>query len=161
MPAPLTAGDRAPGFALPNQNGQDVALADFAGSQNVLLVFYPFAFSGICAGELSEIRDDLGRFESDDVQVLCISCDPVYSQRAWADAQGYFFPLLSDFWPHGAVSTAYGIFDADRGMAIRGTFLIDRDGVVRWTLINGPGQRRDFAGYHEALAEASATAVKS
>lgn len=161
MPAPLTVGERAPDFVLRDQNGQDVALADYAGTKHVLLVFYPFAFSGICAGELSEIRDDLGRFESDEVQVLCLSCDPVYSQRAWADAQGYFFPLLSDFWPHGAVSTAYGVFDKEHGMAVRGTFLIDPDGVVRWALVNEPGERRDFAGYHQALAEASAAAAKS
>ncbi|MEI2777761.1 MAG: peroxiredoxin [Tetrasphaera sp.] len=151
-PVPLAVGDRAPDFTLTDQNGADVSLAAFSGAKNVLLVFYPFAFSGICTGELGAIRDDLGAYESDTVQVLAISCDPMFSLRAYADREGYFFPLLADFWPHGAAATAYGVFDVKRGMAIRGTFLIDRQGVIAWTQVNGPGQARDFAGYRETLA---------
>lgn len=150
--APLAVGDTAPQFMLTDQNGAGVGLADFAGVKNVLLVFYPFAFSGICTGELGAIRDDLGAYESETVQVLAISCDPVFALRAWADKEGYFFPLLSDFWPHGAAAAAYGVFDDERGMPIRGTFLIDRSGEIAWTQINGPGQARDFAGYRESLA---------
>lgn len=145
-------GDSAPDFTLKDQNGNDVSLGSFRGEKSVVLVFYPFAFSGICTGELCEIRDDLGRFVSDDVQVLAISCDPMFSLRAWADKEGYFFPLLSDFWPHGAVARDYGVFKEDAGFAIRGTFLIDREGVVRWSLVNQPGEARDFSGYHETLA---------
>ncbi|MEP7368544.1 MAG: redoxin domain-containing protein, partial [Dermatophilaceae bacterium] len=104
-------------------------------------------------GELCEIRDDLGAFSSDEVQVLAVSCDHMFTQRAWSVAQGYFFPVLSDFWPHGATAQAYGVLQASSGAARRGTFLIDRDGVVRWTLVNGTSERRDFSGYHAALRE--------
>jgi len=93
---------------------------------------------------ISEIRDHLERFVSDDLQVVCVSCDPMFSLRAWADAQGYFFPLLSDYWPHGEVTRAFGVLNEATGAPIRGTFLIGRDGVVHWTLVNGPGERRDF-----------------
>ena len=98
-------GDQAPDFTLKDQNGRDVSLSGFRGDKAVVVVFFPFAFSGICTGELCEIRDDLGGFVSDDVQVLTVSCDHMFTQRAYADAQGYFFPLLSDFWPHGAVAS--------------------------------------------------------
>jgi peroxiredoxin (alkyl hydroperoxide reductase subunit C) len=150
--SPLAVGEQAPDFTLKDQNGQDTTLSAFGGDKNVVIVFYPFAFSGICTGELCEIRDDLGAFVGDDVQVLAISCDHMFSQRAWADKEGYFFPLLSDFWPHGAVARSFGVFDDRAGAAVRGTFLVDTAGVVRWTLVNGIGQRRDFAGYREALA---------
>ena len=154
---PLGVGDVAPGFALRNQYGETVSLADFRGEKHVVLVFFPFAFSGICTGEFREIREHLEDFEADDVQVLGISCDAMESLRAWADAEGYFFPLLSDFWPHGAASRAYGVFWEKTGFAIRGTFLVDRGGVIRWTLVNGPGEPRDFSGYRTALAELRGT----
>lgn len=150
---PLTVGAVAPDFRLATQNGQPVTLSGFRGEKDVLLVFVPFAFSGICTGELTEIRDHLEEFESDTLQTLCLSCDPIFSLRAWADRDGYFFPLLSDFWPHGAVAQAYGVFDEDRGMAVRGTFLIDRDGVIRWTLVNPAGAARDLRGFHSARQE--------
>ena len=153
MTSAIAVGDAAPDFALRDQNGQEVSLAAFRGVKNVVLVFYPFAFSGICTGELCEIRDNLGGFVSEDVQVLAISCDHMFSQRAWADRDGYFFPLLSDFWPHGEVARAYGVFSEKAGAAVRGTFLIDREGVVRWSLVNEIGQGRDFSGYHLALKE--------
>lgn len=150
---PLAVGDTAPDFTLRDQNGAEVTLGAFAGERAVLLVFYPFAFSGICTGELREIRDDLGRFESPEVTTLAISCDPMFSLRAWADREGYFFPLLSDFWPHGAVAGAYGVLDHDSGAPRRGTFLVGRDGRIAWQLVNPAGERRDFAGYHAALGE--------
>lgn len=149
----LAVGATAPDFTLKDQNGQGVSLSEFRGQKNVVLVFYPFAFSGICTGELCEIRDNLGAFVSDDVQLLAISCDHMFSQRAWADKEAYFFPLLSDFWPHGEVAQAYGVFNEKAGAALRGTFLVDRDGVVRWSLVNPIGQGRDFSGYHEALRQ--------
>ncbi|MDQ2851728.1 peroxiredoxin [Dermatophilaceae bacterium Sec6.4] len=147
----LQIGDIAPEFTLKDQFGQDTSLSTLRADKAVLLVFYPFAFSGICTGELCEIRDDISRFANPDVQVVGVSCDTMYSQRAWADEQGYDFPLLSDFWPHGEVSRAYDVFLEPAGLAIRGTFLVDTQGVLRWTLVNGPGEARDFGGFHEAL----------
>jgi len=150
----LPVGERAPMFTLRDQNGRDVSLAEHLGERHVLLVFFPWAFSGICTGELTEIRDNLGAYVSEDVQVLTVSCDAMFSLRAYADRDAYFFPLLSDFWPHGEVARAYGVFDDRAGVARRGTFLIGPDGVIRWSLVTGLGQRRDFSGYHEALARA-------
>jgi peroxiredoxin (alkyl hydroperoxide reductase subunit C) len=150
---PLGVGAVAPAFALRNQYGETVSLGDFRGQKHVLLVFFPFAFSGVCTGEFGEIRERLEDFEGDDVQVLGISCDAMESVRAWADAEGYFFPLLSDFWPHGETARAYGVFWEKTGFAVRGTFLVDREGVIRWTLVNGPGEARDFRGYRSALAD--------
>ena len=153
MSEALTVGATAPDFTLKNQHGEDVSLAQRVAEKPVLLVFYPFAWSGVCTGELCGIRDDLSGFTGNGAaDVLAISCDPMFTLRAWADSEGYEFDLLSDFWPHGKVGRDYGIFNADAGMAIRGTFLVDRTGTVRWTQVNGPGEARDFAGYREALA---------
>ena len=159
VPTGLAVGDMAPDFTLRDQQGKRVSLSDFRGVKNVVVVFYPFAFSGICTGELCEIRDNLGDFESDDVQVLAISCDHMFTQRAWSDVEGYFFPMLSDYWPHGATAQAYGVFEESGGFSTRGTFLIDRSGLVRWTLVNGPSQKRDFGGYRDALQGLSGSVV--
>jgi peroxiredoxin (alkyl hydroperoxide reductase subunit C) len=145
-------GSPALDFALRDQHGQVVRLTDFAGSQNLALVFYPFAFSGICTGELCELRDNIGMFADSDVQLAGVSCDPVYTQRAWAEAEKYEFPLLSDFWPHGETARAYGVFNETTGSALRATFLVDIAGVLRWSIVNGPGQARPLAAYREALA---------
>ena len=148
----ISVGDAAPDFTLRDQNGADISLSAFKGQKNVVLVFYPFAFSGICTGELCEIRDNLGAFVSDDVQVLAISCDHMFSQRAWADKEAYFFPLLSDFWPHGEVARAYGVFNETFGYSERATFLIDRDGIVRWTVRNELKAARDLDDLRKAIA---------
>lgn len=146
-------GDVAPDFTLRNQHGQDVTLSSFRGEKIVVLVFFPFAFSGICTGELCEIRDNLSGFESDGVEVIAISCDHMFSNRAFADQEGLTFSVLSDFWPHGEVARAYGIFNADAGAAERGTYIVDRDGIVRWKVAHGIGEARDFVAYSTALAE--------
>ena len=148
---PPVVGEHAPDFRLKDQHGQKISLSDFHGDKNVVLVFYPFAFSGLCTGELCEIRDNLAAFENDDVQVLAISVDHMFTQRAWSESQGYEFPVLSDYWPHGEVARAYGVFDEQGGFALRGTFLIDTEGTVRWSLVNKVGEARDFGGYHAAL----------
>ena len=145
-------GRPAPEFALKDQHGRVVRLSEFRGVSNVALVFYPFAFSGTCTGELCEIRDNLGVFTDADVQVIGISCDPVHALRVWSEAERYEFPLLSDFWPHGEAAQAYGVFDDRFGFAGRGTFLIDTEGTVRWSVLNGPGEARPFAAYKEAVA---------
>src|SRR6187200_924527 len=127
----LAIGDRAPDFTLKDQYGQDNTLSSYAGRKAVLLVFYPFAFSGVCTGELTGLRDRLGDFETDDATLMTISCDPVFTQRAFADRDGLFFPLLSDYWPHGEVAAAYGVFDDTAGHPSRSSFLVDKHGVVR------------------------------
>lgn len=144
-------GQPAPDFTLRNQHGEDVSLSGLRG-RNVVIVFYPFAFSGICTGELCEIRDNLHVFTDTDAEVLAISCDPMFSLRAWADQDGYEFSLLSDFWPHGDVARAYGIFQEGPGAAARGTYVIDREGIVRWKIENGLGEARDLKEYADALA---------
>ncbi|GAA4788902.1 peroxiredoxin [Actinomycetospora chlora] len=151
----VEVGAQAPDFTLKNQDGQEVSLHDFAGRKNVLLVFYPFAFSGICTGELCSVRDDLSTFQNDDVQVLGCSTDTTWSLKAWANQEGYEFPLLSDFWPHGATAESYGVFAADLGFAFRGTFLVDTEGVVRFAEQNGPGDARDQQGWRDALKKLS------
>lgn len=147
----LAVGDPAPDFTLSSTHGTPVSLADLRGGP-VLVVFVPFAFSRTCTGELCELRDNIEAFEAADVTLLVISCDARYSLKAWAEQDGYTFDLLSDFWPHGAVAQAYGVFDAERGLAVRGSFLIDAEGTVRWAVVNSPGERRDLAAYHAALA---------
>ena len=149
----LEIGSPAPDFALRDQHGQTVRLTDFAGERSVALVFYPFAFSGICTGELCELRDNIGVFEDANVQLVGVSCDPVHAQRAWSEQEKYEFPLLSDFWPHGEVARAYGVFDVRVGFAIRGTFLVDTTGVLRWSVVNGPGEARPLSAYREAVAQ--------
>jgi mycoredoxin-dependent peroxiredoxin len=150
--AAVQVGQPAPDFALRNQHGETVRLSEARGERAVALVFYPFAFSRICTGELCEIRDNLALFEDADVQVVGISCDPVHTLRAFAEAEKYTFPLLSDFWPHGAVAQEYGVFNDRGGMANRGTFLVDVEGVLRWSVVNGPGEARPLAAYREAVA---------
>jgi len=148
----LEIGQEAPDFALKDEHGQLVRLSDFRTEKNVAIVFYPFAFSGTCTGELCEIRDNLEIFESDNVQVLAVSCDAVFTLRTWAESSKFAFPLLSDFWPHGAVAQEYGVFNEITGTAIRGSFLVDTTGVLRWSVVNGMGEARPLAGYQEALA---------
>ena len=121
-----------------------------------MLVFYPFAFSGICTGELCSIRDDIERFHNDDVETLAVSIDPPHALRAFAAAEGYEFPLLSDYWPHGAVASAYGVFNEQVGAAERGTFVIDKDGTVAYSVHNSLGEARDNDAYVAALQEVGA-----
>ena len=137
-------GERAPDFTLRDQHGADFRLSDHAGTKAVLLVFYPFAFSGVCTGELTGFRDRLGDFETDDTTLVAVSCDPLYSQRAFADRDGIFFPLLADYWPHGAVASAYGVFDDEQGCPTRSSFVIGKDGLIAWSMHNEPGEPRDL-----------------
>src|SRR5215469_16587593 len=110
-------GDVAPDFELKDQHGTPVQLSALRGSKNVVLVFYPLAFSGVCSSELSAMRDSFPEADREDVEVLTVSVDSTFAHKAWADREGYEFGLLSDFWPHGSVAKAYGVFDEDRGIA--------------------------------------------
>lgn len=154
---PLRAGETAPDFTLVDQYGVDVSLSAVRGLKNAVVVFYPAAFSGICRGELREIRDGLEDFQDGDIQIFAVSCDSMYTLRAWADAEGHFFPLLSDFWPHGEVARRYGVLNDEDGFALRGTFLIDCSGRIVWTEVRDIGHGRDFTAYREALARLRAS----
>ncbi len=148
----LSIGTAAPDFELNDQHGNKVSLSSFKGKKNVVLLFIPFAFTGTCTGELCAMRDDLSSFQNDNVELLAVSCDSMFTQRVFAEKEGYNFPVLSDFWPHGAVAQAYGIFDEARGCALRGTFVIDKEGIVRWSVVNGLGDARSNDDYKAALA---------
>ncbi|HEX5407309.1 MAG TPA: peroxiredoxin [Pseudonocardiaceae bacterium] len=152
----VEVGSEAPDFTLNDYNREKVSLASFRGKKNVLLVFYPFAFSGICTGELCQVRDELADYQNDKVQVLGISVDSFFTLKAWAKDQGYEFPLLADFWPHGEVAKAYGVFNEAGGMANRGTFLIDTEGIIRFAEMNEPGDARNQDGWKKAIATINA-----
>ncbi|GAA4680589.1 peroxiredoxin [Streptomyces chumphonensis] len=148
---PIVVGTKAPDFQLKNQHGEAVGLADFRGRKNVVLMFYPFAFTGVCTGELCALRDQLPQFVNDDVQLLAVSNDSPFALRVFSEQEQLGYPLLSDFWPHGQVSRAYDVFDEEKGCAVRGTFIIDKEGVVRWTVVNGLPDARDLQEYVRAL----------
>jgi len=148
----LAVGSTAPEFALKNQFGETISLSDYAGKKNVVLVFYPLSFSGICTGELCELRDNIALFQSHDVELIGVSVDSHFVQRKFAEQESYGFNVLSDFWPHGGVASAYGVFLEDKGIANRATFVIDKAGNIAGEIITEPGQARDFAAY-KAMVE--------
>ncbi len=152
----VQVGDQAPDFELPASTGDKVKLSSFQGDKNVVLVFYPFTFTGVCRGELCELRDDIASFEAAGVQVLAVSCDSVHSQRKWAEEEGFNFPVLSDFWPHGEVSKAYGVFNESLGCANRQTFVIDTSGAVVATFASAdlrtPRQKEEYKAALDKLA---------
>ena len=152
----LPVGSTAPDFTLPDQNRQFVSLNDFGGAKDVLLIFFPLAFTGICQGELDEVRDHLPDLENDHRAVLAISVGPAPTHKVWATQSGFLFPVLSDFWPHGAVSQAYGVFNDQAGVSNRGTFVIDRSGTIRFAEMKQPGEARDQRLWIDALAALNA-----
>jgi mycoredoxin-dependent peroxiredoxin len=143
-------GSRAPDFTARNQYGEQVRLSEFQGRRDVVLVFYPYAFSGVCTSELAALRDRPDLLAA--AEFLAISCDPMFTLRAYADAQKLEFGLLSDFWPHGAIASSYGVFDPDRGCAVRGTFVVDQTGTIRWSVVNPIPEARNPDDYAKALA---------
>ena len=152
LPAGISVGELAPDFDLKDQHGAKVKLSSFKGEKNVVVLFIPFSFTGTCTGELCAIRDDLAAFQNDDVQVIAISCDSPFTQKVFAEQEGYKFPVLADFWPHGGAAQAYGVFDDARGCATRGTFIVDKNGNVVWQIVNGLGDARNLVEYKSALA---------
>ena len=151
----ISVGDTAPEFSLPDQDKQVVSLAELRGAP-VLVVFYPFAFSGICTGELCQLRDELDAYTGAGVQVVAVSTDPTFSLKAFKAQEGYEFPLLSDFWPHGATAQAYGVFNDKAGMAVRGTFLVAADGTIAFAEVNQPGDARQQSGWKDAVSQLAA-----
>jgi mycoredoxin-dependent peroxiredoxin len=148
----VEVGVQAPDFELRDQHGTPVKLSEHRGKK-LVLIFYPLAFSGVCGNELDAVRDELMADLPEDIKILTISVDSIFAHRAWADQKGYTFSLLSDFWPHGQVARAYGVFDDEKGYAGRGTFVIDGEGMVRWRVVNPVSRARDVAEYRKALAD--------
>lgn len=148
----LEVGAQAPDFTLSDQNGEELTLSELVAEGPVALVFFPLAFSGICTGELCELRDNLAVFQDSKVRLIGVSVDSVYALKAWSDAEGYEFPILSDFWPHGAVANEYGVFVEEAGIATRATLVIGDDRRVLASFETAPGEARDFGAYREALA---------
>jgi peroxiredoxin (alkyl hydroperoxide reductase subunit C) len=147
---PVAVGEMAPDFVLKDQNNQDVRLSDFRARRPVLLVFYPLAFTGVCSSELRSLSSFAG------AQVLTVSVDSVYAHKVWALQEGFSVPLLADFWPHGAVASSYGVFNAARGYAERGTFAVSLDGFVRFSEVVSASVTRSPAVWEAALASVSA-----
>ena len=148
----VETGDEAPDFELRDQDKNAVRLSSFRGSKNVVLVFYPLAFTGTCQGELCAIRDSIADFSNDETVTLAISVDSTATHAEFAKAQGYDFPLLADFWPHGAVAKEYGVFNDDIGLALRGTFIVDKAGKVAYKVVNAIPNARDLDEYKAVLA---------
>ena len=147
----IQVAEKAPDFELKDNHGRAVRLSEFRGRKNVVLLFYPFAFTGVCTGELCELRDNLPQFSDRDTELLAVSNDSIHTLRVFAEQEGLEYPLLTDVWPHGNVSRAYGFFDEDKGCAVRGTFVIDRQGVVRATVSSALADARDPGEYLAAL----------
>ncbi|MFF2276210.1 peroxiredoxin [Agromyces sp. NPDC058126] len=148
---PLQIGAPAPDFELVDHLGRTARLAELRAEKSVVLVFFPLAFSRTCQGELGALRDDFAMFEDAGVRLVGISVDSKFALRAWAEEQGYGFPLLADFWPHGEVARAYDAFVEDRGYAARATFVIDEAGVIRAAFATPAGEPRTIEQYRAAL----------
>ena len=148
----IQVGEVAPDFTLSNQHGEELTLSELVAEGPVALVFFPLAFSGICTGELCELRDNLAVFNDAKVRLVGVSVDSVFSLKVWAEQEGYEFSILSDFWPHGAVARDFGAFVEERGIATRATVIIGEDRKVLASFETSPGEARDFAAYREAVA---------
>ena len=148
----IEVGDLAPDFELMDQDRIPVRLSSFRGRKSVVIVFYPLSFTGVCEGEMCALRDSIEDFSSDDVQTLAISVDSGPVHAKWAAEQGYTFPLLADFWPHGEVARTYGVLQEDIGLALRGTFIVDKQGAVAYKVVNALPDARDLDDYRAVLA---------
>ena len=149
----VEAGQQAPDFDLQVDGATRLRLEDLHGEKNVLLVFHPYSFTGICEAEACDIQDNLDRYRAADTEVVFVSCDPWPARQAWKKELGHEYTFASDFWPHGAAAKAYGVFEETRGVSVRGTFMIGKDGTVKWALVHDLGDRR------ESLVEESLAAV--
>jgi len=151
--SPLAAGEPAPELDLPDQHGSRVRLSELRGKR-VLLVFYPFAFTGVCTGEVTGLRDHADQIRTDSTEVLAISCDPVPALRIFDSRYQLGIPLLSDFWPHGSAATSYDAFDPEIGAATRVSYVIDADGRIAWSVRAGLREARDLDDQIAALLTA-------
>jgi peroxiredoxin len=135
-------GAQAPDFTLRNEEGEEVALSSLRGG-NVVLVFFPFAFSKLCTKELNDVSAVSSRFDAAGAQVFGISIDSPFALKAFREAEGIKAHLLSDFEPKGAVARQYGVYLDALGMATRATFVIDKNGQIAHRQVNELGDARD------------------
>ncbi|MCA1736756.1 MAG: redoxin domain-containing protein [Actinobacteria bacterium] len=147
----LAAGMKAPHFRLRDQNGQWFELSDLAGSE-AMIIFMPYAFTKTCEGEMCSLRDNLSFLQSKGAKIVVITCDTKNSNRVWSEQQGFSFPILSDFWPHGQTASAFGCFNEKYGFAERATFVVDAAGTITDIVSSANiGIPRDFDQYAPAL----------
>jgi peroxiredoxin len=139
---PIRTGDRAPEFDLEETSDRRVRLSDYSGRRNVLLVFHPFAFTPVCEEEALDLQENLDSFRNAQTEVVFVSCDSAAARQAWRRQLGAEYVFASDFWQHGAAAKAYGVFDEESGAPVRGTFLIDKQGIVIWSLVKDQDTRR-------------------
>ena len=149
----VEVGKEAPDFELPDSENGRTKLSDYRGKKNVLLVFYPLAFSPICTSEFCALRDINADIQSDATEVLGVSVDSRWTLKAWKEAEHFPNKFVADFWPHGEVGRAYGVFDEKRGTTVRGTFLIDKQGILRWMEVSPTIEPRDQASWRKAIAD--------
>ena len=141
----IQTGDRAPEFDLEEEPGHPrIRLSDYLGRSNVLLVFHPFAFTAVCTEEALDLQENLGSFRNANTEIVFVSCDTSAARQAWKRELGAEYTFASDFWSHGETAKRYGVFNEENGAPIRGTFLIDRDGVVVWSLVKESERRTEM-----------------
>jgi peroxiredoxin len=138
----VTTSEKAPHFDLEVTDGERIALSDFLGRSNLLLVFHPFAFTEVCEEEARDLQENLESFRNAQTDIVLVSCDPAPARQAWKKELGADYTFASDFWPHGAAAKAYGVFNEANGAPHRGTFLIDKDGQVIWSYLSPRDERR-------------------
>jgi len=149
----VRTGDVAPEFDLAITHLERVRLSDFRGRSNVLLVFHPFAFTAVCEDEARDLQENIQSFRDANTEIVFVSCDPSAARQAWKEKLGAEYTFASDFWPHGAAAKAYDVFNDETGAPLRGTFLIDQQGTVIWSLV----KERD--AYREELVPESLDAL--
>ena len=154
----ISVGAQAPDFTLHSTNDDEITLSDYRGESNVVILFFPFAFSGICHEELCSVRDSYHRYQELDAQVLGITGDSLFSLKAWKEKEGFQFPLLSDF--NYEVAAQYDSLFEElawmRNVHKRSAFLVDKEGVVRYAEIGDtPKDLPDFEAIQGVLSELS------
>jgi peroxiredoxin len=149
----MRVGDMAPDFTLPSTVGDKVTLSAYRGKNNVVLLFYPAAFSGVCSTENRQCAEITGANPSNDVVILGISVDNLWSQRAFGETLDVTYPLLADFHPKGDVAKKYGVYNDERGFANRTAFIVGKDGRIREIVASEAPVARDIPALLErALA---------
>jgi peroxiredoxin len=146
----LPAGTQAPDFSLHSTPDQSVSLSDFRG-QPAILMFYPADWSPVCGDEVTLFNELIPEFKRFDAELLGISVDGVWCHLAFARDRKLKFPLLSDFEPKGAVARSYGVYRQSEGVCERALFLIDGEGVIRWSYLSPIGVNPGADGVLKAL----------